>query len=67
VVNVYCFLGSHGANYIPAITAKNKRLRDVLSLMDPSGQAIGALLMFFHCRQYPAYFHDCSCNHAKIL
>lgn len=27
--DIYCFLGSHGANYIPTITAKDKRLRDV--------------------------------------
>ena len=39
MANIYCFLGSHGANYIPAVIAKNKRLEDVLSLMDPSGQA----------------------------
>jgi len=39
VANIYCVLGSHGANYIPAITAKNERLRNVLSLIDPSGRA----------------------------
>ena len=43
----YCFLGSHGANYIPAITAENKRLRYVLRLMDTSGQANRSYYWFF--------------------
>ena len=46
MANIYCFLGSHGANYITAITAKNKRLRDVLSLIDPSGQANRSIIDF---------------------
>ena len=39
MANISCFLGIPDANYAPTITAKNKKLRDVLSLMNPSGQA----------------------------
>ena len=67
VANISCFLGIPDANYAHAITAKNKRVRDVLTQWIHLAIVLRALLIFFQSRKYPAYFHDCTYNQTKIL
>ena len=66
MANISCFLGVPDANYIPALTAKNKRLEAYQS-NDSIWLSIRALLMFFHYRQYLAYLHDCTYDQTKFL